>query len=323
MGAYIKSAQDNIRAIATQISERKGNECSIRFALVKYRDHPPQDTTFITEVYPFTKSLDVMKANVDTMAAQGGGDGPEAVTAALHEVLELNWRPNSTKVCVFIADAPPHGLGENGDGFPNGSPDGKDPIVITRALASKGVTVYAIGVEPVLSQSYKFARDFMMMVASMTEGKFLPLGQAAILTDVIVSTAIEGLELQQMWGQVEAQVKADAEAKAETLTSEALCAKVEMAMAEKAKTAVVQQVELDNPYLDNRYDYKNRAAMLEATSLSAARARLDSNTNCHVAQASAGYAWQAQACQAAPQAMSCEQVQRSTAQCRKKHGFFS
>ena len=50
-----------------------------------------------------------------------GGDTPEAVADALQQVLKLDWRADSTKVCVFIADAPPHGLGRDcSDGFPNG-----------------------------------------------------------------------------------------------------------------------------------------------------------------------------------------------------------
>ena len=51
-----------------------------------------------------------------------GGDGPEAVADALHQVLKLNWRPEATKICVFISDAPPHGLAVDGrgDGFPEG-----------------------------------------------------------------------------------------------------------------------------------------------------------------------------------------------------------
>lgn len=41
-----------------------------------------------------------------------GGDGPEAVTAALKAALELTWRPTSSRMAVLIADAPPHGIGE-------------------------------------------------------------------------------------------------------------------------------------------------------------------------------------------------------------------
>ena len=51
-----------------------------------------------------------------------GGDGPEAVADALDEVRQLEWREKACKICVFIADAPPHGLGDknSGDGFPDG-----------------------------------------------------------------------------------------------------------------------------------------------------------------------------------------------------------
>jgi hypothetical protein len=84
-----------------------------------------------------------MRSNVDTTAAagDGGGDG-RAARGAEPELAR------GGKVCVFIADAPPHGLGESGDGFPNGSPDGHD---------QSSSSVYAVGVEPTLSTSYKFA----------------------------------------------------------------------------------------------------------------------------------------------------------------------
>jgi hypothetical protein len=38
----------------------------------------------------------------------------------LQAALKLNWREKSTKICVLISDAPPHGLGDYSDGFPNG-----------------------------------------------------------------------------------------------------------------------------------------------------------------------------------------------------------
>ena len=81
------------------------------------------------------------------MSARGGGDGPEAVTAGLYEALNMPWRPNATKVCVLIADAPPHGLEPHGDGFPNGDPDGRDPLEIAREMVVHNITVYTVGCE--------------------------------------------------------------------------------------------------------------------------------------------------------------------------------
>ena len=98
--------------------------------------------------------------------ASGGGDGPEAVTAALAETLNMDWREYASKMVVLIADAPPHGIGEYGDGqyflffldiytfylfslnclaicsgFDEGSPDGNDPLQLARAMASRGITL--------------------------------------------------------------------------------------------------------------------------------------------------------------------------------------
>jgi len=109
----------------------------IQYALVCYRDHPPQDSTYATKVFPFTPSIKKMQENINTMAAQGGGDGPESVACALNEVNNLDWRKNSVRVCVVIADAPPHGLGESGDGFPEGCPCRIDPLETARKMAEK------------------------------------------------------------------------------------------------------------------------------------------------------------------------------------------
>ena len=78
----------------------------------------------------------------------------------MRAALSLDWRPQASKMAVLIADAPPHGIGEYGDGFPNGSPvrlrhhkddsdadtvcdvqDGEDPLSLAREMASNGITL--------------------------------------------------------------------------------------------------------------------------------------------------------------------------------------
>merc|ERR1719473_1375472 len=125
-------------------------------------------------VFPFTERVDEMKAYVDTMEAHGGGDGPEAVTAAMHDCLKLPWRPNATKIAVLIADAPPHGL-ERDDGFPDGDPLGRDPLEIAREMAQQGITVYTVGC-------------------------------AALLADVIVNGSAEEVSLTLLEREVEAEI---------------------------------------------------------------------------------------------------------------------
>ena len=76
----------------------------IKLALVEYRDHPPQEGTFITRVHNFTDSVQDMKKWLGVCKAEGGGDIPEAVADALDAALKLDWREGSTKICILITD---------------------------------------------------------------------------------------------------------------------------------------------------------------------------------------------------------------------------
>ncbi len=83
-----------------------------------------------------------------------GGDAPEAVCCGLREALNFDYRKQSTKVVVLIADAPPHGLGGCADGFPNGCPLGHDPLAVAQQMAERGITVYTVGAEPALGKNF-------------------------------------------------------------------------------------------------------------------------------------------------------------------------
>ena len=117
-GSYITSATKNIQAISQHIFESGKLQAQedLRIGLVAYRDHPPQDHTYVTKNFGFSSDIYQVEKNLGTLYASGGGDGPEAVTAALAEALNMDWRPEASKMVVLIADAPPHGIGEYGDG---------------------------------------------------------------------------------------------------------------------------------------------------------------------------------------------------------------
>lgn len=203
MGQYIAQAKSTIMIIAQRLIQQEN--CDFRFALVAYRDHPPQDSTFITKIFDFTTNLSMIQSCLDSLSASGGGDGPEAVTAALYATEHLAWRPNAAKVVILIADAPPHGLGENGDGFPGGDPDGRDPIVIANSMASKGITIYPVACEPAIS-SYKNALSFMIGLAKITDGQATSLSSAQLLADVILGGTVEEIGLQTLVNKFEADM---------------------------------------------------------------------------------------------------------------------
>ena len=84
--------------------------------MIAFRDHPPQDHTYVTKNFGFSSDPKQVREHLKGLYAAGGGDGPEAVTAGLAEALDMEWRPTASKMVVLIADAPPHGIGEYGDG---------------------------------------------------------------------------------------------------------------------------------------------------------------------------------------------------------------
>ncbi|CAF1102017.1 unnamed protein product, partial [Didymodactylos carnosus] len=192
MGSYIASATQNIRSIVEEIVISEKSD--IRLALVEYRDHPPQDTSFVTRVHDFTTRVSEMKGWLEQCSAQGGGDTPEAVADALHDILKLNWREEATKICILISDAPPHGLHTSGDTFPNGCPNGLDPIKTVREMAEKSITLYAVGVEPPIVPY----RDFFMSIAYITGGQYVPMQNAKLLAQVIIGGVREEISIDKL-----------------------------------------------------------------------------------------------------------------------------
>ena len=164
---------------------------------------PPQDTTFVTQVDDLTDDVDKAKNFIDLAAASGGGDGPECICCALHDCLnKLTWRNEAVKVAVLISDAPPHGLGTGGDGFPNGCPDHNDPVDIVHKMAEKGITLYCAGCEP----SLKPYRQFFIALTLITGGQYVPLGDAENLAKVIIGGSREEISTEKLMAQVHQEV---------------------------------------------------------------------------------------------------------------------
>ncbi|XP_048735269.1 uncharacterized protein LOC125650791 [Ostrea edulis] len=241
MSSYINTARDNIRNIVEGIVAAEKSD--VRLALVEYRDHPPQESTFVTRVHDFTPSVGTMKKWLAACSASGGGDTPEAVADALHDVLKLTWRENATKICVLISDAPPHGLDPNGDTFPNGCPAGLDPMVTVRELAEKGITLYSVGCEPAINKY----RDFFMALVYITGGQYVPLAGSKMLTQVIIGGAQEEISLEKWMAEVDEEIKREMDAGRE-INDEEMSHMVHKKL--KSKGAVAQHLRQNNVGLD-------------------------------------------------------------------------
>ncbi|KAA1136399.1 hypothetical protein PGTUg99_030556 [Puccinia graminis f. sp. tritici] len=203
MGSYITAATQNIELICDEIinSERLASPECLRIGLIAYRDHPPQDMSYVTLKFAFTSNPKAVKENLKALWASGGGDGPEAVTAAMHEALTLDWRPQASKMAVLITDAPPHGIGEYGDGFSRGDPSGHDPLQLARKMAQTGISLFVVACEPAFS-GYSYSNDFFRAIASITSATMLPLTTANLLPHVIVGSAFEQMDMERLIREV-------------------------------------------------------------------------------------------------------------------------
>ena len=173
MGNLIKSAQRQMIDIVDSLAQ--DSNIHMHLGVVEYRDFPPQDQ-MPSRVYGLTENLRKVKRAINGLRASGGGDACEAVFAGLDAAFkELRWREHSRRIAVLIGDAPPHGVGGAGDGFPAGCPSGHTLETITAKAENTGVTVYAIGLN-------KSCKDSFQRLSRFSGGQFYDLhdGQAAM-----------------------------------------------------------------------------------------------------------------------------------------------
>jgi Mg-chelatase subunit ChlD len=197
MGAYIEQVKLHLLELVHAL-RRSPLMKSLRIGLVTYRDHPPQDLTYASRSTDLTNDIASIEREVQSMAAQGGGDGPESVTDGLFDVVRLSWRPTAAKVVVWFGDAPPHGLDSNErDGFPKGCPCGNHWYTQAESCREMGIAVYAIGCLPALRR-FPGAEDVFRLVASTTRGTYLPLTRAELLVPLIAGAAAMELDKQRI-----------------------------------------------------------------------------------------------------------------------------
>ena len=65
---------------------------------------------YVTRTYDFTGDMDEVFGHLSAFRAEGGGDGPEHVSAAMHDAVHrLTWSSgHALRMIVLVGDAPPH-----------------------------------------------------------------------------------------------------------------------------------------------------------------------------------------------------------------------
>ncbi|MGY5875298.1 MAG: vWA domain-containing protein [Candidatus Thorarchaeota archaeon] len=192
MGPYINAVKTKILEIIRTI--KKEELCKrLRVGLVSYRDHPPEESSYVTQKFELSSDTSSIEQNIMRMSADGGGDGPEAVCDALHVANRMEFLNESAKVIVFVGDAPPHGVEPSGDSFPKGCPDGHSWEKEAKTAYDKGIVIHSVGCYPEID-GYQNAVVTYQKIAELSEGKFFPLEKADLLVQLITGIAVEEID---------------------------------------------------------------------------------------------------------------------------------
>ncbi|WWC88306.1 uncharacterized protein L201_003214 [Kwoniella dendrophila CBS 6074] len=266
MQKYINSVRDHITGICDMIRGEEGlnGPEDVRVGIVNYRDHPPQDNTYVYKTHPFTSDIPKVQEYLKGLTASGGGDGPEAVTAGMAATLtDLEWRQEAAKMVVLVADAPPHGIGESGDQIKGGDPDGHDPLVIARTMAQNGITFFMVACEDTLS-GYSRAVDFFQAICNMTSGVMLPLTTADLLATTIVGSVLENMDMERLIAEIGVEVAQRIRQKGETMES---VEEVAQELHERLllRNEQTKQVHLPDVYAPHDNAKKNVSTWMNAT----------------------------------------------------------
>jgi hypothetical protein len=147
MEPFIDRARAQMTAMLRALTDDALIPISLYAGVVEYRDHPPEERSFVFRVHRLNGSLKRVQKTIDRLAPKGGGDAPEAVCDGLCAAWgRLNWRPYSRWAAVLVGDAPLHGHWRGrGDRFRDGCPAGLTLDGTTAMMEESGIILQALG----------------------------------------------------------------------------------------------------------------------------------------------------------------------------------
>ena len=138
MEPWIQAAKDHIINIVHK-TQQETPEAGIRVAFIGYRDYG-DNPQVIRQNFG---NVETLLYQIEDVHARGGDDIAEDVAGGLMNVRTLAWDCVAAKSIVHIGDAPPHGMRFHqpwvSDRFPQGDPEGKDPLRILQSLSEDNI----------------------------------------------------------------------------------------------------------------------------------------------------------------------------------------
>jgi Mg-chelatase subunit ChlD len=176
MSGELREVQERVRQLATSLTRARSGE-RLRYGVVAYRD---RGDAYVTKVHDLSPDVDAAESFLSSLSADGGGDGPEAVVAAVAAALrEVSWdRHDRVDRQIFlIGDAPPHL-----DYFGDPTPDD----LIAEARRAR-IVINTVGCRSLPPHGV----DFFRTLAYATEGSYQHIGRVAAAGSGELTHALE------------------------------------------------------------------------------------------------------------------------------------
>jgi len=195
MGGEIREVQERVRQLAVDLARARDGE-RLRYGIVAFRD---RGDAYVTLPFDLSEDIGAAETFLSSLTADGGGDGPESVVAAIAAALwEMSWdRSDGVERQIFlVGDAPPH-LDYSGEPRP-------DELIAEARRAE--IILNAIGCRSLPSNGVSFFRS----LAYATEGSYQHIGRVTAarpgeLTEALGRTVMAtgsaggGRELRASW----------------------------------------------------------------------------------------------------------------------------
>jgi hypothetical protein len=167
------------------VREKVGADYKFRVSVNFYRDAGDE---YVVRPFPFTEDIDAALADLGAQEANGGGDWPEAVDAALADAIDGHtWSESAVaRLCFLVLDAPPH----------EGSEVLADVQASVAAAASKGVRMI-----PLAASGVSKDLEFLLRFTAISTG-----GTYTFLTD---HSGIGGGHIEPTIGEYQVEILND------------------------------------------------------------------------------------------------------------------
>ncbi len=157
MGDEIDRIKSTLLRVTDKLRSDASQGVNLRYGAVLYRDIGDE---YVTRRHAFTEDIAGFDRALQTITANGGGDGPESLNQGLAvAVAGMDWREGAARVAFVIADAPPH-------------MDYQEDVSYGRAAAAaahRGIRVHTVAASGLDDRgSYAFRQ-----IAQLTRGQFI------------------------------------------------------------------------------------------------------------------------------------------------------